>query len=318
MQIFTLGLNPAIDRIVSCPELHPGAHQVVTLAAQFAAGKSVNVSRALALLGIDSMATGFMGHEDAEFFIRGLASLAPGTVRSNWVVVAGPTRENLTILESESGRETHLRQTGFAVSEQDILELRDRLVRLLDPGDLVVLAGSLPQGVSDNDFLDILSLLETRQSQVALDTSGPPLRLGLRRPVWLAKPNLSELSEAMGAPIPDDPAAIVAAVRQAGLAAENLLVSRGDQGALLIELKTGGHAWTCRSACDLPVVRTVSCGDHLLAGFVAGVMRGMDSPSALGFAVALATTRAVSKDYQSFDLGIFAQLTGCTGVELIG
>ncbi len=317
MQIFTLGLNPAIDRIVGCEVLCPGAHQSVRLQAEFAAGKSVNVSRALALLGIDSMATGFIGRHDAEFFIRGLAAVTPGTVRSSWIAVGGGTRENLTILESSSGRETHLRQPGFPVNARDILELRDRLVRLLDPGDLVVFAGSLPQGVGDRDFLDILALLETRQVRVALDTSGPPLGMGLRRPIWLAKPNLTELSEAMGKRVDDDPAAIVAAVRQAALTVENLLVSRGAKGAILIELKAGGKAWNCRCSCDLPVVRTVSCGDHLLAGFVAGVVRGMDSPSALGFAVALATTRAVSKDYQSFDSGIFSQLGGRTGVELI-
>ncbi len=317
MQIFTLGLNPAIDRIVGCEVLCPGAHQSVSLEAEFAAGKSVNVSRALALLGIDSMATGFIGHHDGEFFIRELASLTPGTVRSSWVVVGGGTRNNLTILESRSGRETHLRQSGFSVSLHDILELRDRLVRLLDPGDWVVLAGSLPRGVNDSDFLDILTLLETRQVRIALDTSGPPLGLGLRRPTWLAKPNLTELSEVIGEPVRNDPPAIVAAVRNAGLTVENILVSRGEQGAILIELKGGGRAWNCRCPCDLPVIRTVSCGDHLLAGYVAGVVRGLDPPSALGFAVALATTRAVSKDYQSFDSGIFSQLSARAGVELI-
>ncbi len=317
MQIITLGLNPAIDRIVSCAALTPGEHLAVELLAEIPAGKSVNVSRALALLNHDSLATGFIGRQDADFFIRGLAELSPGAARSSWITVAGRTRENLSIIETASGRETHLRQPGFTVDGQDLRELSDRLVRILDPGDIVVVAGSLPQGIKPEDFGELLSLLETRQVRIALDTSGEPLRIGLRRAVWFAKPNASELSEAMGLKLADDPAVIVRQLRDSAIMAEMLLISRGAQGAMLIDFKSGGAAWTAQSRCSRPVVRTVSCGDHLLAGFTAAQIRGMDLPASLGFGVALATARAVSADFECFNAGIFAELLPCTSVKAI-
>ena len=317
MQIITLGLNPAIDRIAACDALAPGTHQSVKMLARIPAGKSANVSRALALLGHDSLATGFMGRDEAEFFTRGLSGLSPGTVRSSWIMIDAGTRENLTILETTSGRETHLRESGFRIDRQNLIDLYDKLVRLIDPGDMVVMAGSLPPDVSHDDLAEIINLLASRAARVAVDTSGPALGITLKSPFWLAKPNLNELAEALGVPIDNDPHAILEAVRSAGLATEYILVSRGECGAMLIETRLGGHAWTSHAPSLWPVVRTVGCGDHLLAGFLSAGQRGMDAPTSLGFAVALATARAVSRDYEYFDSARFSELSGRTKVELL-
>ena len=79
---------------------------------------------------------------------------------------------------------------------------------------------------------------------------------------------------------------------------ENLLVSRGRLGALLIRQD---GCFTGSISMSEPVIRTVACGDHLLAGFVHGLAQEKTPKQALGMGLALATARAVSADLEIFD-----------------
>ncbi len=87
MAILTIGFNPAIDRILECPDFHIGGHQQAKQIARLAAGKAANVNRALAQLGTDSIATGFVGVDDLEFFHEQLMSTGPGRVLCRFVEV---------------------------------------------------------------------------------------------------------------------------------------------------------------------------------------------------------------------------------------
>jgi len=88
MAIVTVGFNPAIDRILECPDFHVGGHQQARQIARLASGKAANVSRALAQVSVDSIATGFIGKEELDFFheeLLGSAELAVScAILSKW------------------------------------------------------------------------------------------------------------------------------------------------------------------------------------------------------------------------------------------
>ena len=294
--VITVGLNPAIDYVVRCAGFLPGRVNSGRLVARMAAGKAANVTRALALLGQDVLAYGFLGEGDWPFFKDQLHKLRPGAVVGHFSLFPQATRQNITILHGET--ETHIRLAGFEVNKTDITALEKDLKETVQPGDAVLFCGSLPQGLSAQQFGDLLDIALSVGAKVGVDTAGEALTLAMRRPLWIAKPNAEELAEAWGTGKLETVADITAAAGKQACQVENLLVSRGQLGALLIRQ---GECVTGSISVSEPVIRTVACGDHLLAGFVHGLAQGKSPMQALGIGLALATARAVSADLEIFD-----------------
>ncbi|NNM84685.1 MAG: 1-phosphofructokinase family hexose kinase [Phycisphaerales bacterium] len=308
MSIITIGLNPAIDRIVAARRLVPGEHLPVTQLTRLAAGKAANVSRALALCGKNSTAMGFLGRSDADWFARQLTALGPGTIRCRFIKAIERTRENVTILDAATGVETHLRETGCPVGARAFQQATVLLKKTMHRGDTVIFAGSLPPGFSTQQMATLLKASEAAGCRIAVDTSGAALKAALRCPLWLIKPNLEELSELLGRRIRNNPQAISAAADPLLKTVENILVSRGAAGAVLV--RRDGF-YTGRLLKKVKIVRTVACGDHLLAGFVAAAVDGATPTECLRYALLVATARAMSRDF-----GTFGTLLSAKAVEV--
>jgi 1-phosphofructokinase family hexose kinase len=304
MAIFTIGLNPAIDRILECPDFHPGGTHQARLLARLASGKAANVSRALAQVSVNSTATGFLGISELAFYHAQLSSCRPGEITCQYVAVRGKTRENITILDLVHHRDTHLRDRGFAVTPQEISHLDNTLRRELKPRDIAIFSGSLCPGLPDTYIASTIDLCARLGARVVVDSNGPPMKLAARQKMWLMKPNLEELREILDQPIPDEPLAIRDAALQLLDTAEVVLISRGRNGAVLLT-RDGGFLGS--SLMDRPPVRTVSCGDHLLAGFIASAVGGHDTAHNFRHAIGLATARALSTQLDVIDAGILEE-----------
>lgn len=314
MAILTIGLNPAIDRILECPDFHVGGHQQARQIARLASGKAANVSRALAHLGADSIATGFVGAGELPFFHEQLlASVGPGRILCHFVEVSGTTRENITILDPKrrGGVETHIRDRGFTVNAAEIALLEKRIRQDLKPGDLAIFSGSLCLGLPELYFSWIIDLCTSLQARVVIDTNGEPLKEAATKKIWMLKPNLEELRQLLGVEVPNAASAIRDAASQLLACAEHILISRGRNGAVLL---TKEAAYSARSLANRDAVRTVSCGDHLLAGFVAERAAGRDLERSLIAAMALATARALSPRLDEIDEALLRE--AAAGVEI--
>lgn len=298
MAILTIGFNPAIDRILQCADFHLGGHQMAVPIARLASGKAANVNRALAQLSTDSIATGFVGQDDVEFFHEQLISVGPGRILCRFVEVLGETRENITILDPKRRQETHIREPGFAVSAEEAALLERKIAHELKAGDIAVFSGSLCQGITAKYLTDLIDRCENQQAKVAIDTSGDPLRAATSKKLWLLKPNLEELGQLTGTKIPPDPAAVRDAALPLSVTIEHLLVTLGPAGAVLI---TAQGSFFAQMNFAGQAVRTVGCGDHLLAGYLAEITAGRDPDRALHVAVAVATARALSPRMEGFD-----------------
>ena len=293
MAILTIGFNPAIDRVLECSDFHIGGHQQAQQIAHLAAGKAANVNRALAQLGTDSIATGFIGSDELEFFHDQLMSAGPGRILCRFVEVGGKTRENITILDPKRRLETHLRDKGFSVSPEETQLLEQKVIHELKPADVAVFAGSLCAGLDAEFFGRLLDKCVEAGARVVVDSSGDPLQAAGKHKAWLLKPNLEEFRQLVGVEVPNAAAALRDAAVPLLKNIQNILITRGPMGAVLL---TANGAYSARlTTKDIPR-RTVGCGDHLLAGFVSEMTAGRDVEAALTTAVACATgTRHVRK-----------------------
>ena len=180
-KILTLTLNPALDITIGLGTLRPGQVNRSQEQHSHAAGKGLNVAQVLADLGHTVTVGGFLGRDNLQPFEalidwRGFVDC--------FVRVPGETRSNIKLVEAD-GRVTDINGQGPDVDEAARSALLRCLAQVAPGHDAVVVAGSLPRGISADWFRQLLEQLKAQGLKVALDSSGEALRAGLQSSPWL-------------------------------------------------------------------------------------------------------------------------------------
>jgi 1-phosphofructokinase family hexose kinase len=253
------------------------------------AGKALNISRAMAWLGVKSIAAGLWGRDDYQLMKKNLRQLSD-CVDVKFTPAAGHTRQNITVLDRQRSESIHLRAPSELADKQSLTRLAADLQNIVDENSICVFAGSLPEGALLADCVSLIGQVRDSGAKIAVDTSGSALKQVLESGrLWLIKPNLAELRQLLGRDIEDKACAIVEAARQVCEKVELVVVSRGQQGAVAVTKKA---AFNCRLLrTEAKVVSTVGCGDYLLAGLLSGLAEG-DIKAALTRGVKVAAARA--------------------------
>jgi fructose-1-phosphate kinase PfkB-like protein len=131
-------------------------------------------------------------------------------------------------------------------------------------------------------------MIRTLQGKkVVLDTSGEGFRHAVAAGPWLIKPNVDELAEFAGEQL-NTAEAIVQVARSLmvrhGIA--SVIVSMGKQGAIYIE----GEETLWATPAAVEVKSTVGAGDAMVAGTVAGKIRGLALAECARLATAFSMT----------------------------
>lgn len=270
VQVCCVTFNPAIDLTIFVDHLVPGTVHRATRSHRHAGGKGVNVATLLSLGGLPVAVSGFLGEANAPFFETHFRA---HNLQDAFVRVPGETRTCIKIVDTDPPLTTDLNSPGLAPSAHHCERLCATLLSHARPGVWFVFSGSLPPGLELDFFADLLRALRAAGARIAVDTSGPALAVALDVGVDLAKPNLHELADYLGRPLPDMPAAVAAARALHHEKASHLVVSLGSEGAVFFSPEAELFA----AAPPARVASTVGAGDALLAGYLRGLI-AQDAP----------------------------------------
>ncbi|MEF8729330.1 MAG: 1-phosphofructokinase [Accumulibacter sp.] len=284
LAVATIGLNPAIDHHIGIAGFTVGALNRVSREEIHAGGKAVNVAACLADLGVGVALTGLLGSDNAEVFERLFANKG---ICDRCVRFPGRTRSNIKIVSGAPPQVTEINLPGCFPGEAYLEEVERAVDVLIADCSCFVLAGSLPASVPAGLYRELIARLQAAGKRVALDTSGVALQLGVSARPWLIKPNLAELEELVGDALPGPAAAAGAARRLVAGGIERVVVSLGERGALFVT------ADRCLQAIPPPTIvdSTVGAGDALLAGQIAGCLRGWPLADSARLAIACASAK---------------------------
>lgn len=283
--IYTLTLNPALDRELTVPEL--AFDQVLrasTLRVDYG-GKGFNVSRALAALGEESIAVGLVGGLTGQRITEGLAELG---IRTDFVPIRSETRTNVSIVSQSQPHHLKVNEAGPAITPAEQEALLKKIRGLAQAGDWWVLSGSIPPGVAAAIYAEIIDIVQAAGAQALLDTSGPPLRYGCEAGPFLAKPNTVEAGELTGKPASSPQEAQVAIAPIHALGVGNILLSMGKAGALL---STGEQLWLAKPP-QIEERNPIGAGDSAVAGLVWGLSHHLSWPEILRWSIACGAATA--------------------------
>lgn len=277
--ILTLTPNPSVDRTISIDHLERGEVQRATDSRVDPGGKGINVSRALLAHGVPTLAVLPIGGAHGQM-MTDLLAVAQLPVRA--VPIAGSIRANVALVEP-GGTTTKVNEQGPQLSAAEATALMDAVEQAYGAGvSWVVGCGSLPGGMSQHTYAELVRRVHARGGRVAIDSSGTPMALALAAGPDLIKPNREELAEVVGRPL-ETLGQVVEAAREviaAGIA--TVLVSLGKDGAVLVGADEAAHA---SARVDAPL-STVGAGDCTLAGYLSAQTRGADPAECLATAVA--------------------------------
>lgn len=259
--IYTVTFNPAVDYIVHTDGMKVGEVNRLSGEEIYFGGKGINVSFVLKELGIESKALGFVAGFTGDAIEKGV--LAKGIAADFVHLEEGFSRINVKI---KSGSETELNGQGPRITEAAVEELFAKLSQMKD-GDVLVLAGSIPNTLPSDMYEKILDFLKDRKIRFVVDATKELLMKVLKYKPFLIKPNNFELGEIFGKELKTDAEIAERAAELKGMGAKNVLVSMAGDGALLLD--ENGRTHRC-GVCKGTVRNSVGAGDSMVAGFIAG------------------------------------------------
>lgn len=298
--IYTVTFNPSLDYIVGTEGFQLGNTNRTVSELMLPGGKGINVSTVLKNLGIESTVLGFTAGFTGEEIRRRVGELG---FRSEFIDVGnGFSRINVKMKEFDG---TEINGQGPVIGEEAVGRLLERLDSL-EEGDTLVLAGSIPSSMPDSIYSDILARLEGRGIVFVVDATKDLLLNVLKYRPFLIKPNHHELGEIFGVELENREDVVPYAERLQEQGAQNVQVSMGGKGAVLLDAEGNVHM--------LPVpkgtlVNAVGSGDSMVAGFLAGwtekkdyehaFKMGISAGSASAFSELLATEEEIRRLYET-------------------
>lgn len=259
--IYTVTFNPAVDYIVHTDGMKVGGVNRLSGEEIYFGGKGINVSFVLKELGIESRALGFVAGFTGDAIEEGV--LAKGIAADFVHLEEGFSRINVKI---KSGSETELNGQGPRIGEAAVEELFAKFAQIKD-GDVLVLAGSIPNTLPSDMYEKILDFLKDRKLYVVVDATKELLMKVIKYKPFLIKPNNFELGEIFGKELKTDAEIAEYAAKLKSMGARNVLVSMAGDGALLLD--ENGRTHRC-GVCKGTVRNSVGAGDSMVAGFIAG------------------------------------------------
>lgn len=271
--IYTLTLNPAIDRTIVVDEINHIDVTRVKNTRRDAAGKGVNVSKVIHSLESSSVCLGFIAGQNGNYIKAQLDKLG---IIHHFVEVNGETRENIKLIEENTGKTLELNETGPIITKQNVSDLYKMLDSLLKENDVLSVSGSVPLGLENTIYKEIINRYKEKGVVVVLDASNELFKVALEAKPHIIKPNKYELEKYLKKPLNSYKEMSLEAKRIIANGVQKVIISLGKDGALYIDSL---HSFKV----EVPLLKaksTVGAGDSFVAGLCVGLSR-FDNPEDL-------------------------------------
>ncbi|SHE30030.1 1-phosphofructokinase [Alkalibacter saccharofermentans] len=280
--IITVTLNPAVDHSIEVDGFKPGLVNKASKTYKKAGGKGINVSKTISYAGGKTTATGFLGGNTGEWISRELKNAG---IIDKFIFTDKSTRTNIKIVDTATEEVTDINEKGDELDSMYLDSLESSLYSMINVGDMVVLSGSLPGGMSESVYETMILKSREKGAKVVLDATQEALKLALRAKPFMIKPNIHELEEIFDNPLDSIESIKEACYKFIDSGVNVVLLSMGGEGALLVTRDFVKKI----DGIKVKVKNTVGAGDSMVGSFVYKYEQTGNLEEAFKYAVATAT-----------------------------
>ena len=298
IRVVCVAVNASLDKVAAVEHLVPGEIHRPELLSVLAGGKAVNVARAATRLGLEAVVVPVVAGHAGAWLVEALA--AEG-IPARAVRIPGETRTCLSILDRSTGDLTEIYEPGPPIGPSDWAALEAAVTAALATDgrrSVVVLSGSLLSGAPSDGYGRIVALAHQAHARSVVDADGGVLAQAIAARPWLVRVNAQEAGRATGLAARDEAGVLAAALALQEGGADVAVVTRGIDGALLVD--EDREAWRLGPPPELGPY-PVGSGDSFLAGFLAGIADGEPASEAMRWAVAAGAANALHPGQGAID-----------------
>lgn len=205
------------------------------------------------------------------------------------------TRINVFTQVNQTREEYKLVNQGPEIPQAAVHNFLNQ-IRALQAEDYLCVSGSLPRGLSPKVLVEISRICQEKGIHLIIDSSDQEVMDCLPYRPFLLKPNEEELSSWFGRKMITDEDYFVYGQRLVELGAENVLLSLGEEGAILFTKDRVIRGNSPKGK----VVNTACAGDAMLGTFLARYMNRRSLDKTLRKSIAAGSSTAFRKGLTDF------------------
>ncbi|WP_342597995.1 hexose kinase [Psychrobacillus sp. FSL H8-0483] len=286
--ILTITLNPAVDISYKLEHFFLDTVNRVDHVSKTAGGKGLNVARVLQLLDEDVAASGFLGGSLGGFIRTQIESLG---IQDFFVQIADETRNCIAVIHE--GKQTEILESGPVIVDKEAMLFLEKFTDYVHLADIVTLSGSLPKGLTADFYVEMVKISTQNGAMVLLDSNGALLDAILTssyKPYFI-KPNEQELADLVGEQALDETQIMATLALSLFADIYWIVVTLGADGAIV---KQGDTFYRAR-APKIEAINPVGSGDSVVAGFAAGLARGLMDEDLIKFGLSMGVLNAMEE-----------------------
>ena len=291
-QIITLTINPSLDKSTHFTGLIAEQKIRCEKPRYDAGGGGINVSKAIAKLGGNSLCIHTSGGSTGKMLEE---LIQKEGVENKVIPTKNWTRENFIAFENATKKQYRFGFPGnelFDDEQKAIIEVVKEIKT-----NYLVISGSLNEGLPTDFYQKIAETAKATKIKVIVDTSGEPLRKVLEKGVYLIKPNIGELAKLIGVERLE-----LSEVKKAANtliergSAEIVVVSLGAEGAILVSKDTTEFV----AAPKAEKKSTVGAGDSMVGGMVWALSQNKTLKEVIQWGVVCGTAATMNEGTELF------------------
>lgn len=283
MTLLVLALNPSIDAEWRIDGVRWEEKNTIQSERRWAGGKGVNVARWLRHFKESPRLMlplgGSSGSELQHYLLQ-------EEISTQVLPLKEPTRVNVIVTTKKQGQ-LRFNPPGPRISPDEWHSILAKVKQLLRGVSVMVLAGSLPQGLAIDAYARLTSLAHQAGVKTILDCDGQAFARAIKSKPFLVKPNGHELAQWSGRNLRTETAVRRAAKALSKATSGWVLVSRGKDGALLVN-DAQKIEISARSP-KVQVLNTVGAGDALVAAVASKISQDASPSEWLKWGIAAGT-----------------------------
>lgn len=291
--IYTITLNPAIDRLVQVrgyltrKKTNRVSHVEYDLG-----GKGLHVSNVLTRFGIENEALGYIGSSNQELLERILKSK---NIHHNLLVEVGAsTRECIVVVDESNDGSTMITEDGFHVSDENHQNLLHFIKESIKKNDVVIIAGSMPPNYTISHLVEIINTLKSQECFIACDLSGEALSAVVKMEVNFIKPNQHEIEILLE----NKDSNLIENIKKLARKIDYVVVSLGKNGSYIAHRDELFHV----SPPTVEEQNDTGAGDVFVGTFIAQLVKGAKLETIIKYATGCSASKVTKHNSTDFDI----------------
>ena len=282
--IYTITLNPAVDRVMVYENFKINNTNRAIKDISYAAGKGIHTSKLLSNYGIPNVAIYIEGKND-KWFKKDLER--QNIFYKSFTSKVGHIRENIKIIDKNS--QTECNGMGLQVDKEVLKNIISYLKDKSNKDDIVIISGSIPKGLTQQDVIDFVKEISKNKLCLIFDISNVSILLKLLKfKPLLVKPNEKEFQKILKKNInPSD---------MLKMGAQNIFLSKSNKGGTIINNQ---FEKDIKIKKQFKILNSAGAGDSLIAGFVIEYIKSKDILKSAMYGVICGTATAISEKIAS-------------------